>query len=131
MRIRKIAQHLEEYSNDVKVDIYDNTQDREVEPYSKTIPIKFTIEIEARSWGIKDLSVAVPPQILTIPVNVTIWDVNGNSHEEEKQIQLDTSKLSYSVNSGTRVVTLGDLTLYINADFSVDYSHSYLDIENL
>lgn len=131
MKITKIAQVSEEYTNNAEISIYDTDLNREVESASKTIPINFVVEIEARSWGIKDINAYIVPQILTVPLIVTSWDANNDEHEEQKVIQVDLSKLSHHKNKGSGVITVSELHINLDKDFNVDYKTSYLDIDML
>jgi hypothetical protein len=51
---------------------------------TQTVEIKWDLQLEMRSWGVKDISMSVPEQKITVLLN--IW---GDNEDTEKEIVLD------------------------------------------
>lgn len=131
MKIHKIAQSQDEYVNNATVNIYDSVPDREVESGNKQIPVNFRIDIEARSWGIKDISVFITSTVLTIPIVVTTFDANSNDRQEDRTIQVDLSKMRKHEDTGSGVVTVSEINIVLDQNFNIDYTKSYIGIDLL
>lgn len=87
--------------------------------------IDFNIEVEARSWGIKDIGVFVDG-VVKVPIYVN--DSATNRLVEERSVDVDLSKIKKEESDKSGIVTLGDLTLYLDGNFNVDYNNSSLEI---
>jgi len=92
-----------------------------------TVVVNFRINVEARSWGIRGIDVSIPPA----QTSLTIWIVknSGNELDEvltERIVHFDPSQIELHMRPGG-TVTISDLELALNKDFSVDYSKSYFE----
>lgn len=126
--MRKIAQTDNEYVHEVPVSIsiYGHG-DMDVEPSNKTVPIHFRIEFEARSWGIKGITLSLIDATVGIPVIVTHWGTDEDI-EETKTIVVDLTKLRQNRIQTTDMITIGSMEIYLGDNFSVDYKNSSLEI---
>jgi len=107
----------------VSVDVpYSDKYDVE---HDKKATIPYRIEIDGRSWGIKAFDVFVNA---TITINVTLMDLETMRPLEEKPISIDLSQIKQQENLGHGLVTLGDLEIYLDQNFNVDYKQSTLEI---
>jgi hypothetical protein len=90
-----------------------------------TVRIDFRIDVEARNWGIKGISVSIPPAQISLTIGV-LKNNGANDIISEQTIQFDPSQIELQMRPGN-VVTISDLELALNKDFSVDYSKSYFE----
>lgn len=126
--MRKIAQTDNEYVHDVPISVSGGIGDYgDISPASRTIPIHFRIDIEARSWGIKGFTVTIIDTAVQIPIIVTRW-VNDRDAEEEKNILVDLTKLRQNHIQSKGVVSLGEMDIVLEKDFSVNYKISSIEI---
>lgn len=103
------------YSKEVKVDIYAPSnvlyKGNEINniPYP-TIKLNYNIEIDAREWGIKDVSLYGIEGENELEIEVDYW-VDGSetdSQTENTILQLNWENLKTESNTGEGVVTIGD-----------------------
>jgi hypothetical protein len=125
--MRKIAQTDNEYVHDVPVSISGGLADGDISPSSRTTPIHFRIDIEARSWGIKGFTVTIIDTAVQIPVIVTRW-TNNQDVEEDRTILVDLTKLRQNHIQSRGVVSLGEMEIVLEKDFSVNYIMSSIEI---
>ena len=85
---------------------YFGLPDVDFNTYAASADVNFDVEIEARSWGIKDISVIVMRVVITIPWSVYAEDVT----EEEKAILLANGGKEYR-NGGIEGEMVIDNTL--------------------
>ena len=115
------------YNNDVKVAVYGLDVARpgfiEDESYWKTT-VNFMIDIEARSWGIKDITVT-PTGMINLQVSIS---------SETDETKMATLSLSFDASLLKREkmssdsVTVGDIDLWVNPDLTPDYERSSIVI---
>jgi len=127
----KQSQSLDPYEAKVRINIYAVTEGEDdlVEPSNEYIIIPFKISIEHRSWGIKGIDVYVGGMI-QVPITIQRWNAATNQKtEEEKIIPVDLTKINKedNVRSG-EVCTLGEIDLWLDASYNVDYTSSSLEI---
>jgi len=115
-----------EYQTKVDVNIYPSgiSEKYDVEG-PDDIFMGFHIEIEARSWGIKDINVWVRG---TIKIPISINDIETMRLIEEKEIIVDLDKIKKEETTGQGIVTVRSIDVYLDANFNVDYNHSSLEI---
>lgn len=96
--------NMYDFESQVSVELYhkDYKGAWDVQP----VTIKWQVEFEMRSWGIKDISVYVPDQEVTLMF--TIADQNGDEVEKEATFQLTDIKtnMGYDYNSMVSPSTL-------------------------
>lgn len=100
---------------------YDNLDVHRVRTF-----VKFLIEVEARSWGIKSLVVTIS-KIEPIHAIVTEFNVDKET-EKDLTIEIDATKLKLENVPSRGTITTGNIELYLNPDFSVDYNQSRIEI---
>lgn len=125
-----------EYQTPIKVNIWLNAPQelKNQIDYDNSVQAtaRFTIDVEHRSWGIKDIFVNVT-SISTIEIIImdaeTMDDTNPVKVIEAKidPSQLKTEKHSPE-NSG---ITVGDIELNIDYDGNIDYNKSYIQVYSL
>ena len=128
----KQSQAEHSYVAPVEVNIYGgytSIQDYvAIEPLNKSINVPFRIDIGARQWGIKSMTVLVYEQI-DIPIQIMTVDEQGNDKEAiDKTVSVDLSKVATEDKHGSGMVTLGSLDLYLDANLNVDYGKSSLTV---
>lgn len=92
----------------------------------KKVKVPFSLDLDARPWGIKDILLALSG---TVEVSYLIRDLTG---EEEKLVKegtvvVDLAKVPKEKVASNGQVTLGDLTLALNEDGSVNYENSLIE----
>jgi hypothetical protein len=70
--------------------------------------ISYNIEIEAREWGIKDISLSGIQGENELEVEVDYYIDENNTTQETTTIQLNWDDIKIENNSGEGVVTVGD-----------------------
>lgn len=89
-KIREQSDGLNDYTAVVKLALYSQDHDRELE-YDKQVQIPYNIDLDIRNWGIKDISLLVTDTI-EIPYSVVEYDANGEeSSRQDKALTLDLS----------------------------------------
>jgi hypothetical protein len=95
------------------------------------IVIGFDIDIDARHWGIKEILVIVGSSDVSFSFDVRDTQVSPEKDEVySKTIQFDPSKIPVQMSAGSSI-TITDLTLTLNSDFTVDYGKSYFEATTL
>lgn len=109
-----------------KVDLYVHMNKQEDEDYNSAykVQVEFSMEIDARSWGIKGITV-VPHRIEAITVELTKAD---GSVSRTLNLQIDASKLRQEVSAPERYVGVGDVNIAVGPDGNVDYGSSSIEI---
>ena len=59
----------------------------------KKLPLKWSYEIDARSWGIKDITVMVPEQTLNFEIEED--DENGDAVGKDMSLKIERPKIEY------------------------------------
>jgi len=89
------------------------------------VNIPFYIDIDARGWGIKGISVYASDTIV-VEYNLIIWGDDGDQ-ESENNIVVDLSKIPTDDSSnGHGTYTVTGLDLHLGANDEVDYSRSLI-----
>jgi hypothetical protein len=73
-----------------------------------TIRVAYGIEIEAREWGIKDISLFGISGENELEINIEYWIDDDNSEMETTRIPINWDILKTENNSGNGIVTIGD-----------------------
>jgi len=109
--MKRLLEEMEGYETEVKVFVtYTGEDDID---YTTTVPLQYDIELEYRSWGIKEVLFSFKP----ISIEVWLLDVEGDQGEK-KVIDLDMTAAKKSWSAGESYMPLNvDVTL--NPDFSV------------
>jgi hypothetical protein len=122
----KTADFLSEvdiYTAEANVEIYHVRDDVSIEPDRKTIPIKFRIDIEARSWGIKEMSISLVDTLVDVP-----WH---SSYDEPQEMigkaVVDLTKVKRSVEHGGGMIGISSLDIWLDANNNVDYKRTELN----
>jgi len=99
----------------------------EVEPSTKKASVKFSIEIEARTWGIKDISITIPEQDIVLPIEVTTW-TEGPDKVEQKEITLRPHLFRIEREGASTQYTVVEMDVQLNADLSVNEAESTVTV---
>lgn len=127
MNIYKLA-NVEQYISAVNADVHFLANQNKIFNTSGKVSVSFQIEIEARSWGIKGIYV-YPTGVAQISGIVESREGDRNLPEEDKTIAVDLTKIKSDYQRrGNGVVTLGDMTVYIDDNYQVDYGRSSIEI---
>ncbi len=117
----KLSQNQQTYSYNVTVSIYGINADTQ----NSKVNVKYSIEIEYASWGIKGIHI-IPTGQIQIPV-IFYQDDTGIENNQEHIITVDCTQLKVSWTPG-RAVVASELAIYlINVNGQVDYNKSYLE----
>jgi hypothetical protein len=98
----------------------------EVDVEASGIRVPFTVEIEAREWGIKYINIYATETIV-VPLTITGWTEDANTIEREMEISVDLGKLpEENTTYGHGVYTVTDIDLELDEAFQVVYENSYI-----
>jgi len=87
------------------------------------VKVPFIINLDIRSWGVKDISVYATETII-VHLNINQWG-DEEDMETEKDLFVDLSKLPEEQEASRHgVYTVTELTLELNEQFEVDYDNS-------
>lgn len=86
--------------------------------------VKFDIDIEYRSWGIKRIDLIVSE---IEPVSVILLEPIDMKPSKTLSVYIDPSKIEKEVKN-SQIVTVASLDLYIDINGKIDYSASSLEI---
>ena len=90
MQILRKRGLMYEFQTDVEVSCYDTPKD--IDFTTQNITIKWNLELDIRNWGVKDCSIAVPDQVITLIFER--WNEEEDSWEDfEKEVQLKDIKI--------------------------------------
>lgn len=118
------------YSNECNVSFYlsDQTPNKEnLDAGRSKTWVNFTIEMDARSWGIKGFVFHIT-KIADVTMQLIEY-VGDKDLTKDIDIQIDASRLQQTFSSG-HALTTDDLDLWLNPDFTVDYEKSSIGIFN-
>ena len=118
------VQDPNEYTAVVDVSVW-GIENSDIEVEAGRVAIKFRIDIEAREWGIKNISAYVYGMVI-VPLFISYLD--ETKPVESKEITVDLSKVKVTESDGRGIVTLGDLDLYLDTNFNVNYEQTTLEI---
>jgi hypothetical protein len=125
--VEQLLQENDDYSTKVNTSILINFPEEVKRKYDYDTffqsTVNFTLEIDAKSWGIKTLQITVTA---ISPIEIEIRDAETNNPIDTLTINVDPSKLKVDLEKPDNYIGLGDLELSINPDGQVDYEHSYI-----
>lgn len=129
MKFIKIADNL--YERNVLVDVslnHDGNFDYEIKHKTK---VRFSIDIEARSWGIKDISV----NISTIdPFYVMLFDPENRTDLKEVLVEIDPFQIEVNLTKGQGWIGVSDIDLYgtvVGDKVEINYEMSDINVYGL
>ena len=105
---RLMEQDLDYYSTNIKVDLYVDNYDDDVE-YDESVLLQYKIELEYRSWGIKSMIF-----IFDKPIKISYTLEDGTS----KEIEVDLSDAEIEYYEGGATVP-SDLDIRIDKEGNV------------
>jgi len=114
----------ETYTANIKVSMY-GLSDYDIEATSQ-VEVKFSIDVEARSWGINHIGIGINGSI-QVPYEFSSWSEHEDTRKQGS-VNVDLEQLTREVQSGAGIVTVGNLELWLNDQFDVDYDKSSLTI---
>lgn len=90
---------------------------------------KYHIEIEHRSWGIKDFHVYFRDALKEMMI-ITYFDKDGNEIKtEDRPISIDMSKLPVEYVRGDGI-SVADIDISLTSNLEIDYSRSSITVAN-
>ena len=100
----------ERYNREIAAKFYGNTyKGYDINDIPETkMRILFDIDMDYRSWGIKDISLGNISGPSEVEVEVNYYLDNDNTEDAYVTIPLDWSKLITEKDSGNRIITVGD-----------------------
>jgi len=122
---KKADTGADDYSTKVKVSMY-GPSNYEVEG-PDSVYVKFRIDVEAREWGIKNINLLVGG-IIEVPYLLTEYDADDNESESQRSIEVDLAQVPKENKTGSGVITLDSLELWLDDSFNVDYNRSSLSL---
>ena len=121
---------------DVSVDRSPEAPYSWVDSHDPEVSIKFSLDIEYRGWGIKEISITPHPGEVT--VNYQVPDESGKADGDygevygdkmvDKEVTFDPSKLRRDDTLEKGLVTITKVDLQLNANGEVDYHRSYIEV---
>jgi len=87
------------------------------------VTVKFKIDLESRSWGIKGAMISVIPDDISMDLIITNSYQDRDDEEFSKVLRFDPSKIPVELEAG-EIITLSQMDLVLNDDFSIDYEAS-------
>jgi hypothetical protein len=124
----QIDQNSNQYEATVEIRVLESADDGSWDAeIREKVHFKYNIELEHRSWGIKDINVSFR-DVITSTIVITYFDKQGNEIKtENRPISIDMSKLPISYSKGDGIYVT-DLDLYLTHDLQVDYDISFISV---
>jgi hypothetical protein len=120
------TQDSDSYVASVDVSVYGgDTAKYDIELPRKKIDVPFRLDLDVRSWGIKNIGVLVDGMI-NVPIFLN--DIETSRLLEERNVVVDLAKINKEEIKGNGAVTLGEMDLYLDQNLNVDYKSSSLEI---
>ena len=92
------------------------------------VAVDFTVEHEAREWGIKSTDVFVRGT-LEIPLAIIRFDTNADGIPFDRTLAVDLSKIPVEYVSGKwGACYVSSLTVKLNGDWSVNHEKSSIEV---
>lgn len=131
-KINLIEQQDDSHLANIDVDIYFiNAEDHGMQeldwPSTLKTYVKFRIDIETRSWGIKGITVT-PINIQPIQFELTRED---GTVVKTYNIQIDHTKILPERVEPIKYIGIGDIKLYLNKEGVVDYNTSSIEVHEI
>jgi hypothetical protein len=100
----------EQYNREITAKFYQGTykgyEINDIAPIK--LRVSFTIDIEMKSWGIRDINLGGITGPSEVEVEVNYYVDNDNTEDAYVTIPLDWSKLITEKDSGNGIITVGD-----------------------
>ena len=109
-----------EYSNNVTLTIYSDTPNEYEIEAPRTIKISFDLDIDIRSWGIKEIN------IITRGIIQIEYYLTSEKENLKKTIAIDLEKIPKDTQKSDSI-TIGELNITITNN-TIDYKRSNLTI---
>jgi len=135
-RIKSITEGNDNrYNNEVKVSFYYPNvmyKGNEINDIvGDTMRLSYDIEVDARSWGIKSISLYAISGPTDYQMEIEYYESEFDSNTEVVSIQLDWSKLEINKQDGDGMVTIGDdleITLANDSNGNIIVARMSLDV---
>jgi hypothetical protein len=108
------------YSVNVNAVVHTASDDGE-EDITEKVNVRFSIDMEHRSWGIREVTV-MPLQISAFSVSLNVGE--GNTVD----INLDVSQLRVTKLPPRNYIGVGPIEVFIDEDGKVDYGQSFIQV---
>ena len=119
-KLRKLHEQSDEYR--AKVQVHFTIEEKGYVADSVYVEVPFNIDMEFRSWGLKDISVDLTSEV---EVELNLQDEAGN--EKPLTIKVDLTQLPREWVRGGGYAPL-EMSLHLTTDGKIDYKNSYIEI---
>ena len=120
-----LAEHDVGYAHTVDVNVYlDGGENIDYDSTHKT-SVRFIIDLETRSWGIKGITVS---PISIQPIEVEIVDTTGGTVNVTITLNIDPRKLKTERSVPEHYVGVGSINIHADVNGSIDYNRSTIEI---
>jgi len=109
----------DKYVREIEAKFYGNTyKGYEINDISSTkVRVSFNIDIEMKSWGIRDINLGGITGPSEVEVEINYYLDNDNTEDAYVTIPLDWSKLTTEKDSSSGIITVGDeVEIYLMSD---------------
>jgi hypothetical protein len=114
--IFKLSQQQNDlFRSTIPVTVYGGGENQLIEALNRTIDVQYSIDIEYRSFGIKDLNFS--------PVGIIELAVQNEESMQQFTLQIDCSQLQKETTPGNGVWA-DSLDIWLTPQMQVDYGHS-------
>ena len=90
---------------------------------SDLVKVNFNIDVEAREWGIKYVGI-----VLSDTVNVPYIILDDDENEVGGTIAVDLSQVSKEFLAGSNTFTVGDMELWLDDNFNINYDMTTIQV---
>ena len=117
--MKKLLEQMEGYQTEVEVSVFDGKPDVDND-HDKKVVVKYNIDIEHRSWGLKDITLS-----FNNPIQINVWEVTEDDDiTNERTLEVDLSEANIMWREGGMFSPTG-----VNVTLNEDGSVKEVDIE--
>ena len=111
------------------LEVYSKLSHGELETSQRTVMVPFMLDLEYRSWGLKEATLIIKPGArATVNVTYLTYDDDGNESSRESSVEVELDRLpARQVPIGSGGLTVYQVYLELDGEGQVDYKTSYLD----
>ncbi len=120
-----LKENVDDYTTQVKASIFLNLPPGQRQKYdydmTKKITVSFGLDMDARSWGIRSISLSLRR---VEPFTVELTDIESQQVVDTINVQIDPTELRIDKTPPINYIGFGDMDIYIDANGNVDYTRS-------
>ncbi len=120
------VQQPNQYVAEIEVQMFGRGAEDEYVDVNSKVRVNYFIEIDHRSWGIKDINIS-PIGTIEVPYSISRNPSGADEVTTEHTVMVELSKIKQEVMEGSGV-WIQSLELYLLPDGSVDYKRSELNV---